>query len=150
MPDNSFAELAPVDTDALKRAIEKHFVGMTDAEREAVNANAARQRSTKKSAPVTFTPIPAGRFVGEKLTLPHWAVENIWPEGAMGVIGGAPKNGKSSLALELAVSLSTGTPFLGLRDHFPVKTGAVPVLYVQVENSRGRVQRDHFPQSLRD
>jgi hypothetical protein len=42
----------------------------------------------------------------------------------------------------LAVSLATGTPFLGLRDHFRVVTAAVPVLYVQVENSAGRVQRD--------
>jgi hypothetical protein len=59
----------------------------------------------------------------------------------MGVIGGAPKNGKSSLALELAVSLGTRTNFLGL-ENFPVRVSAAPVLYLQVENSAGRVQRD--------
>ena len=89
-----------------------------------------------------FTPVRATEFASAKLTPPHWAVANIWPEGAMGVIGGAPKNGKSSLALELAITLATGTPFLGLADQFPMRVPPSPVLYVQVENSKGRVQRD--------
>jgi hypothetical protein len=89
-----------------------------------------------------FNPVPAGEFVSKAIPRPRWAIENIWPEGAMGVIGGAPKNGKSSLAVELAVTLATGTPFLGLEDHFPMRSAPAPVLYVQVENSEGRVQRD--------
>jgi AAA domain-containing protein/primase/DNA polymerase family protein len=42
-----------------------------------------------------------------------WLVEDIWPQGARGWIGGEAKLGKSWLALELAVSVASGTPFLG-------------------------------------
>lgn len=88
-----------------------------------------------------FEPVGALQFISESVQSPRWAVEGVWPEGAAGVIGGAPKNGKSSFGLELAVSLATRSPFLGLKQ-FPVQISPVPVLYVQVENSRGRVQRD--------
>jgi len=97
---------------------------------------------TEQLAAPLYTPVRATEFASATLTPPHWAVANIWPEGAMGVIGGAPKNGKSSLALELAITLATGTPFLGLADQFPMRVPPSPVLYVQVENSKGRVQRD--------
>lgn len=95
----------------------------------------------ERAAP-ELAPVTADVFVGQAIPRPRWAIRNVWPEGAMGVIGGAPKNGKSSFGLELAVSLATGTPFLGLRDQFPMVTPPAPVLYVQVENSKGRVQRD--------
>src|SRR3954447_20188368 len=84
-----------------------------------------------------YSPVSAAAFTSKAITAPRWAVKNIWPEGAMGVIGGAPKNGKSSFGLELAVTLATGTPFLGLREHFPAVSLPQPVLYVQVENSEG-------------
>lgn len=42
-----------------------------------------------------------------------WLVEHIWPEGARGWIAGEAKLGKSWLALELAVCVATGEPFLG-------------------------------------
>jgi hypothetical protein len=42
-----------------------------------------------------------------------WLVERIWPQGARGWIAGEAKLGKSWLALELAVAIASGTPFLG-------------------------------------
>ena len=42
-----------------------------------------------------------------------WLVEGIWPRGARGWIAGEAKLGKSWLALELAVAVASGTPFLG-------------------------------------
>lgn len=42
-----------------------------------------------------------------------WLVQNIWPQGARGWIAGEAKLGKSWLALELAVAIASGTPFLG-------------------------------------
>jgi hypothetical protein len=56
----------------------------------------------------------------------------------MGVIGAQPKNGKSTIATELAISLATGTPFC---QHFPVRQVG-RVLFVQRENSNERVVSD--------
>jgi hypothetical protein len=42
-----------------------------------------------------------------------WLVEHLWSSGAVGVIGGAPKCGKSWLALELATAVASGRPCLG-------------------------------------
>lgn len=43
----------------------------------------------------------------------RWLIEYLWPDSAVGVIGGQPKSWKSWLGLELAVSVASGTPCLG-------------------------------------
>lgn len=91
---------------------------------------------------VTFEPTPLSEFVGQSLPEPRWAVRDIWPDGASGIIGGRPKDKKSSIAVELAVSLWSGTPMFALGDRFPVEVRPSPVLYVQQENADSRVQRD--------
>src|SRR6266699_3516369 len=53
-----------------------------------------------------------------------WLVEGLWPQRAVGFIGGQPKAGKSWLALDLAISVATGTQFLGRK-----VTLAGPFLY---------------------
>lgn len=56
-------------------------------------------------------------------TVARWLVEPLWARSAVGVLGGAPKCCKSWLALELAVSVASGTPCLGVfaaRDPGPV------------------------------
>lgn len=45
--------------------------------------------------------------------LPHWLVDTLWARAGVGVLGGAPKSCKSWLALDLAVSVASGTPCLG-------------------------------------
>jgi len=47
----------------------------------------------------------------------RWLVEGFWSERAVGIVGGEPKSCKSFLALDLAVSVASGTPFLR---RFPV------------------------------
>lgn len=49
-------------------------------------------------------------------TLPRWLVDTLWARSAVGVLGGAPKTCKSWLALELALSVATGTLCLGAFD----------------------------------
>ncbi len=44
----------------------------------------------------------------------RWMIEGLWGASAVGIIGGAPKSCKSWLGLDLAVSVATGTPALGL------------------------------------
>jgi hypothetical protein len=62
---------------------------------------------------------------------PTWLVDGIATEGSVGFIGGAPKSFKSWFALDLALSVSTGSLFL---DYFRVvKPGRV--LYIQEEDS---------------
>ncbi|HUS27781.1 MAG TPA: AAA family ATPase [Kofleriaceae bacterium] len=46
--------------------------------------------------------------------LPHWLVDTLWARAGVGVLGGAPKSCKSWLALDLAVSVASGTPCLGV------------------------------------
>lgn len=43
----------------------------------------------------------------------RWLVEGLWPSAAVGIIGGQPKCGKTWMALDLAVSVASGTPCLG-------------------------------------
>ena len=45
---------------------------------------------------------------------PQWLVRDLWTTAAVGVIGGSPKVAKSWLGLDLAVSVASGTPALGL------------------------------------
>lgn len=63
-----------------------------------------------------------------------WTVENLIPSGSLGVLGGRPKEGKSTLARCLALSVATGRPFLGDLD---VEQG--DVLYMALEERRSSV-----------
>lgn len=47
-------------------------------------------------------------------TVAQWLVEPLWARAAVGVLGGSPKCCKSFLALELAVSVASGTSCLGV------------------------------------
>lgn len=68
------------------------------------------------------------------LRRPRWLVNNVWSEGGCGFIAGDPKSYKSWTGLDLAVSIATGTPFLG-DPQFSVVGGPKPVLYLQEEDS---------------
>lgn len=65
------------------------------------------------------------------LPRPRWLIHDIWTKGGCGFISGAPKSYKSWMALDLAISVSTGTPFLGVDDYH---TTEAPVLYLQEED----------------
>jgi len=45
---------------------------------------------------------------------PAWLFEGLWAEAGVGLIGGEPKSFKSWLALEMAASLASGRPCLGV------------------------------------
>jgi hypothetical protein len=70
----------------------------------------------------------------------HWLIESIWTQGAVGIIGGAPKCCKSWFGLDMAVSVASGTHCLGC---FAVKQPG-PVLVFPAEDScpavRERIQ----------
>lgn len=59
-----------------------------------------------------------------------WLVEDSWVDGSVGFISGRSKSYKTWIALDMALSIVSGQPFLG---QFPVKrTG--PVIIVQEED----------------
>ena len=73
----------------------------------------------------------APRPVAELNTMParDWVVPDVLPAGEPGVIGGPAKSFKTGIAVDLAVSVATGTPFLNF---FPVPA-ARPVWVISGE-----------------
>ena len=61
----------------------------------------------------------------------QWLIEGLWSEQAVGILGGEPKCCKSFLALEIALSVASGTPCLR---QFPVRRSG-PVLVFPAEDS---------------
>jgi hypothetical protein len=69
-----------------------------------------------------------------------WLIERLWTHQAVGIIGGSPKSGKTWLALELAVSVASGTPCLGT---FLVSSPGPVLLYAAEDSAatlRSRVE----------
>jgi len=67
----------------------------------------------------------------------QWLIEELWGEHAVGILGGEPKCCKSFLALDMALSVASGTPCLR---HFPVcRQGTV--LFFPAEDSLAVVRR---------
>lgn len=69
-----------------------------------------------------------------------WLIEHLWSHQAVGIIGGSPKSGKTWLALEMAVSVASGTSCLGV---FPVCSPGPVLLYAAEDPAsalRERVQ----------
>ena len=59
-------------------------------------------------------PLPVIRAAEITLTAParRWLVEGLWTRGGVGILGGPPKCAKSWLALDVALSVATGTACL--------------------------------------
>lgn len=75
----------------------------------------------------------AAALYGAVLERPPIIVDNLVPAG-LTVLAGAPKRGKSWMALKMALCISSGQPFLGM----PTRRGAV--LYLDLESKNYRVQ----------
>jgi hypothetical protein len=67
---------------------------------------------------------------------PEWLIDKIWIRGGCGFIAGEPKSFKSWLSLDMAISLATGSPFLG---EFSVARPG-PVLLLLEEDGPRRVK----------
>jgi len=80
---------------------------------------------------------------------PRWLVKNIITQGACGFIAGQPKSFKSWMALDLAISVAEGLPFLG---HYRVDAPG-PVFYIQEEDGppliKQRIEKI-WPEKIKD
>lgn len=70
---------------------------------------------------------------------PDWMISGIWSDKAHGLLSGFAKSFKSTIALDLAVSVATGTKFL---NEFDV-TNHGPVLFIQEENDENHLHWIH-------
>ena len=69
------------------------------------------------NTPAEFRVVQAAKLRPRGVEQPLWLVDGLWGDGAVGVIGGAPKSCKTWLALEIAVAVASGRPCL---DRFEV------------------------------
>jgi AAA domain len=76
-----------------------------------------------------YRTLPAAR-VADPTTPLAWLLADLFLVGAAGILGGAPKTGKSFLALDLAVAVASGTAAAG---HFAVLAPG-PVLLLAAED----------------
>jgi hypothetical protein len=68
---------------------------------------------------LSVAPLPVCRAADLALQAEQerWLIRSLWSYAAVGIIGGAPKVGKSWLGLDMALSVASATPCLG---HFEV------------------------------
>lgn len=93
----------------------------------------ADDETEEDTGPIGLAPTRLARYLARDVRPPSWLVEHIWGRAAHGVWAGDFKTYKSTLLMDLAVSVASGRPFLGKFDVH--RTG--PVLYIQEENSHG-------------
>ena len=89
---------------------------------------------TPDKPPFVPTTIDGADLCALDLGALRWAVDGLIPEGAC-ILAGAPKLGKSWLALNLALAVAQGGIALG---QIPVEAG--PVLYLALEDGTRRLQ----------
>src|ERR1700690_2738347 len=90
----------------------------------------ARERASSAPSLVTFT---APELEAMDLPAPRFACADLIVEG-LSFLAGAPKLGKSWLALQLAIAVALGEEWLGK------KCDRGEVLYLALEDSRRRLQ----------
>lgn len=89
---------------------------------------------------MTIQPFPVIRMaeVHQDLGRPRWLVESLWTASGAGVLGGQPKAGKTWLALDIAVSVASGTACLGA---FSVPEPGPVLLYLAEDSASSAHER---------
>jgi hypothetical protein len=122
----------------IRRSVWNKFAGrsneITQLMREASKAIAEKSDDALEvldDKPMETSAIWVSALQLEPMLRPKWIVKNIWQEGACGFLSGVPKSYKSFFAVDLSVSISTGTEFLG-----EFATKEAPVLFIEEEDSK--------------
>lgn len=132
----------------LDRVIEHQQEKPDEVERKSQESQPKKEAPTEEDEEA-HTPTPG--FAVESLeylmsglhSSPGWVAKGFWLRRSNGIIAGQPKSFKSTLALDLMLSVATGKPFLG---RYEVENEG-PTLMVQNENA-GFIMKDRIAKIL--
>lgn len=69
-------------------------------------------------------------FIYKDIESPQYMVEGFWQEASVGIVAGEPKTMKSTMIMDMGISVASGKPFLGI-----YHVNQHPTLYIQEENN---------------
>jgi len=130
-PSNTFREWLLESYSDLLARMAAEVAGTQLALDVSVDNTSDSDRSTAPMLPVVRAAALQGSVHADS-----WLIDQLWTDQAVGVVGGSPKSGKTWLALEIAVSVASGTPCLGA---FSVRAPG-PVLLYAAEDSAAAVR----------
>jgi AAA domain len=108
---------------------------------EVVDLRPTASRARRPSAPAAELAIsPYGEVAARVAAAgePRWLIQGFWPADAYGVLAAQEKAGKTWAALDLAVSVATGRPWL---EHFACPNPGPVLLFLGEGGERATVRR---------
>jgi len=147
--DQSVLELE-VPSEAFRTAIAENYLDLlTKTAAEVVGSRieirlsyCQSELSNVQGCAQTAQPLPVIRASDIEPTAhkSSWLIDQLWTHQAVGVIGGSPKSGKTWLALDMAVSVASGSPCLG---RFEVLSPGLVLIYAAEDSAvavRSRIE----------
>jgi hypothetical protein len=108
---------------------------------EVVDLRPTAAQARRPPVPVTELAVSSFGEVAARVAAagePRWLIQGLWPADAYGVLAAQEKAGKTWAALDLAVSVATGQPWL---DHFACPTPGPVLLFLGEGGERATVRR---------
>jgi hypothetical protein len=108
---------------------------------EVVDLRPAASRARRPALPAAELGISCYAEVAARVAAagePRWLIQGLWPADAYGVLAAQEKAGKTWAALDLAVSVATGRPWL---DHFACPTPGPVLVFLGEGGERATVRR---------
>lgn len=117
----------------VKDSIWNKYKGRSDEEQRLMHeiALALKDHKPKISDLCKLRITRHAEIMGNDESNPGWLIEGWWTRNSHGIVAGEPKSWKSTLAMDAAISIASGKPFLG---EFDVKEQG-PVIIIQNENA---------------
>ena len=108
---------------------------------EVVDLHPAAGRARRPTLPAAELAVSSYAEVAARVAAagePRWLIQELWPADAYGVLAAQEKAGKTWAALDLAVSVATGRPWL---DHFACPTPGPVLVFLGEGGERATVRR---------
>jgi AAA domain len=108
---------------------------------EVVDLHPTGGRARRPVLPAAELAISSYREVAARVAAagePRWLIQGLWPADAYGVLAAQEKAGKTWAALDLAVSVATGRPWL---EHFPCPAPGQVLVFLGEGGERATVRR---------
>jgi AAA domain-containing protein len=108
---------------------------------EVVDLHPTGGRARRPVLPAAELGISSYREVAARVAAagePRWLIQGLWPADAYGVLAAQEKAGKTWAALDLAVSVATGQPWL---DYFACPTSGPVLILLGEGGERATVRR---------